>query len=313
MKRICIAGLLLLLNFTTAHAYDEPYVNLGFTSFFDGGPPAGPGVYFQDYFQYFTTDQLKDKNGDRLPLPKTDVDVTVNITQLIYLSKIRVLGASLGMSALLPWVVNTSVDDGLSNTALYGQVGQGDLFIGPALQFDPVMRKDGQGPLWVHRLDLDIVVPTGEYNRNYAINPGSNFWSINPYWAGTFWFTPKIAASFRLHYLWNAKNHDPNVAFGPYARTTQAGQAVYANFAGSYQFTDKFFAGINGYWFNQFTDTKVNGADIQGRREKLWSIGPGLLYNITKNHFLFLNYYAEQDARNRAQAKVGVVRFVIHF
>lgn len=298
---------------SNALAYDEPAVNLGYTSFFDGSPPAGPGFYFQDYFQYYTTNRLNDKNGNRLPFPRTNLDVIANITQFIYLSTKKIFGANLGISALLPWLVNAEVNDGLNNAVLRAQEGPGDLFIGPALQFDPIMRKNGKGPLFVQRFEVDIVAPIGEYDRNDAINPSSHFWSINPYWAATVWVTPKWSSSIRLHYLWNAKNHTPNIAFGPTARSTQAGQAVFADIATNYEITKQFFIGINGYFFNQFTDTRVNNIKVPGRREKVWAIGPGVLYSISKNHFLFFNLYAEQDARNRPQGTNGILRYVIHF
>lgn len=303
-----------ILAFTSsAWSYDEPVVNLGYTSFYDGSPPSGPGAYFQDYFQYYTANRFNDQNGHKLPLPRTDLDVVANVTQFIYVTKKRVLGASLGVSALLPWVVNAKVNDGLNNTVLKAQNGPGDLWVGPALQFDPIMRKDGKSPLFVSRLELDIIAPIGRYNSLYAINPSSHFWSLNPYWAFTFWMTPKFSTSGRLHYLWNGVNHSPNVAFGPNVHTTQAGQAVFADIAVGYALMEKFTVGVNGYFFNQITDTLANGVSVPGRKESVWAIGPGMVYSLTKNHFIFFNLYSEQNAKNRAQGTNGLLRAAVHF
>jgi hypothetical protein len=297
---------------TSLLAYDEPAVNLGYTSFFDGGPPAGPGLYFQDYFQYYTSNRLNDNQGNRISLPQTDLDINANITQLIYISTHKILGANLGISALIPWLLQARVNDGLDNAVLRARTGSGDMFIGPALQFDPIMRASGKEPLFVQRFELDTVVPIGRYNRNDAINPGSHYWSLNPYWAATLWMTSKWSSSVRLHYLWNAKNTAPNASFGPNVRNTQAGQAVFGDFATNYSITEQFNLGINGYFFDQFTDTRANGVNVSGRRERVWAIGPGMLFGLTKNQFLFLNVYFEQDARNRAQGNNFMLRYAIH-
>lgn len=292
-------------------AYDQPFVNLGYTSFYDGAPPSGTGLYFQDYFQYYNANRFNDAKGHNLPLPKTDLGVTVNITQLLYLSNIEIFGANLGVSALLPWVIESNVNDGLNNRVLRAQSGPGDLFIGPALQFKPIMRKDGKGPLFSHRVEFDVVAPIGRYSNQIAIGPSSHFWSINPYWAMTYWMTPEWSLSARLHYLWNAENNHPNTNFGP-VRTSQAGQAFFANFAAGYAWTPKFTLGLNSYVFDQFTDTKVNGKDLPNRREKLWAIGPGGVYSFTKNIFAFVNIYVEEGARNRTQGVNSLLRFVVH-
>lgn len=301
-------------NSLAVYAYDQPAINLGFTSFFDGAPPAGPGFYFEDYLQYYHADRLNDNEGKELPFPKTGVSTSVNLFQLLYLAKPKVFGgAHLGFDVLVPVLLYANIDDGLQNAVLKAQNGMGDVLFGPLIQFDPINGRDGK-PIFSSRLEFDFIAPTGKYDRNYALNPSSHFWSFNPYLAATLWLTPKWAVSTRLHYLWNAKNTDPNlVLFGPEARSTQAGQAFFMNFATEYEIIKQLYVGINGYALNQFTDTQVNDRDVSGRRERVWAVGPGALYSFSKDHNLFFNVYFERDARNRPQGASGLLRYVFHF
>lgn len=307
LMAVCGAGLLIAQG---AHAYDLPVVNLGLTSFMDGGLPAGPGWYLQEYFQNYSADRLRDKDGKALALPKQDLDYQVAVTQLSYLSSLRLGNGSLGLNAVLPVVTRMKVDDGLDNAALRGQTGVGDLLIGPFVQFDPVMGPDG--PRFVHRIELQVNLPTGEYDDKHAINPGNNAWSFNPYWAATYWFTPKWTASVRAHYLYNGKNHDPAQSFGDVS-DIQAGQALHANFTTDYAVTDHLRLGINGYWLKQITDTQIDGHDVSGRREKVWAIGPGGMYSFSANDHVFVNAYFEQDVENRPDGSRVQVRYVHHF
>lgn len=307
LMAVCGAGLLIAQG---AHAYDLPVVNLGLTSFMDGGLPAGPGWYLQEYFQNYSADRLRDKDGKALGLPKQDLDYQVAVTQLSYLSNVRLGSGSLGLNAVLPVVTRMKVDDGLDNAALRGQTGIGDLLIGPFIQFDPIMGPDG--PRFVHRIELQVNLPTGEYDDKHAINPGNNAWSFNPYWAATYWFTPKWTASVRAHYLYNGKNHDPAQSFGDVS-DIQAGQALHANFTTDYAVTDHLRLGINGYWLKQITDTQVDGHDVSGRREKVWAIGPGGMYSFSANDHVFVNAYFEQDVENRPDGSRVQVRYVHHF
>ncbi len=293
-------------------AYDLPAVNLGFTSFVDGAPPAGPGFYISQYLQYYSADQLNDNNGNDLRIPGTDVDAWVSLTQFLYQSDRPLLfGGKWGMDVIVPYVsISTSYDPGVAGPEANG-AGFGDILVGPYLQWDPIMGKNG--PVFMHRIEFQLLLPTGKYDANKELNPGSNFFSFNPYWSGTLFITPRWTVSTRLHYLWNAENNDPNRAFGT-ASDTQAGQAIHANFASAYEVIPKMLRiGINGYYLKQITDTKVNGNSVPDRKEQVLGIGPGALFSFSQESHLFFNLYFESNAENRPEGTRSVLRFIYHF
>lgn len=279
-------------------AYDQPAVNLGFTSFLDGGPPAGPGLYFTEYLQYYSADKLANH-----PAPNATVDVTVSLNQLIYQSdQVLLLGGKWGLDVIVP-IVDFNSDLPANST------GIGDILVGPYLQWDPIMGKNG--PRFMQRVELQTIFPTGRYDSSKALNPGSNFFSFNPYWAATLFVTPQLTTSWRLHYLWNAKNDDPFIGSG--AGETQAGQAIHGNFAVAYEvIPKKLRLGLNGYFMNQIGNSQADGSDSPAK-EKVFAIGPGAIFSLSQDTHIFFNTYFESQAENRPEGDRYLLRLVHHF
>jgi hypothetical protein len=195
--------------------------------------------------------------------------------------------------------------------------GLGDLVMGPALQFNPVKFSDNVQ--FSNRLEAEFLVPAGRYSNEHEINPGAGFWSFDPYWAGTLSLGTKIKLSYRAHYLWNARNNNPDVKLG--ADSTTAGQAFHINFAGAYDLLDRklgedeqhLLVGLNGYWLKQTTDAEINGVPQPDTREQVLGIGPGMVYSPTKGTYFFVNLYFETDVRNRPEGTRLTLRYIKHF
>ena len=189
--------------------------------------------------------------------------------------------------------------------------GMGDTVIGPFLQWNPVMGKNG--PVFMHRVEFQCITPTGKYDPTCNLNPGANFFSFDPYWAGTLFITPKWTFSTRVHYLWNDVNNQPVQNAAPPALQTQAGQAFHLNFAMDYQVCKSVRAGVNGYYLTQASDSLTDGKHLSDRGEEVLGIGPGLLYSLNKDTHVFFNSYIETAAQNRPEGFRLNLRLVRHF
>ena len=306
---VCVA---LTISPLAAQAYDLPAVNLGFTSYLDAAPPAGNGWYFTQYIQQYHADKFKDNSGNTMGLPNPKVNVTVGLTQGIYISEEQLWGANLGLDVILPEVSPHTSYGVAGPFPQAGSSGFGDLLVGPFLQWPPVMGPSG--PKFFQRVELQVILPTGEYDANKEINPGSNAWAFDPYWSGTYFINPDLTASLRAHYLWNGENDDPNRAFKALGgTTTRAGQAFHTNFALEYAITPQLRLGFNGYYLKQTTDTEMNGNDVKGRREQVLGLGLGGMYSFSKDDHIFFNFFDESAVRNRTEGERYNFRYVHHF
>src|SRR5271167_190373 len=242
---LAVVVVFLLLSFSlTAQAgpVNLPPVNLGDTSFEDG--IAYPGWLFEETVDYYHAGQFDGPQGGKIPGSNKLTTISA-ITHLAYLSKYRILGGYLGAEVLLPVV---DADLSTSFQPHSRAWGVGDLTVSPfMLQWND--QKLFNMP-YFHRLDMVLILPTGQYDANRAINPGNNMVSLNPYYAFTILPSDKLEISARLHYLWNSENDNPYTGLD--AGSTQPGQAFHANFAASYEIIRHLRVGVSGYALQQF-------------------------------------------------------------
>ena len=214
----------------------------------------------------------------------------------------------IGFDAALPILLYSKIGHnqlslipGIPNVTSSG-TGIGDLVLGTYVQFDPISYRGR--PVFVHRIEFDIYFPTGKYDNNKLINPGSNLFYIDPYWAFTFYMLPKLATSWRIHYLHCGENKKAKL---------KPGSAIHFNYTLEGEIRPKVWVGLNGYFLQQIKNSRVDNIEIPNSKERIFSTGFGALYILTPDDNLFLNLYFESAAKNNPQGLRFYLRFFKHF
>jgi hypothetical protein len=267
-------------------------LNLGGTSFYDGFGRLEEGFTFLQYFHYADLSNSTLANGAQNPaLNQPIIQSEATLEQLAFTTPWRPFGGAVAFSAAVP-VVNFQTHFSTPGTVLRDNgLGIGDVTFGPIYQ-SPVYMSGGR-PVFSWRVQLQIIAPAGEFNVQKDINQGSGFWVVNPYYTFTWLPIPKWEVSARLHYVYNLRTDnfaDPPPVPGLVYRNAQAGQAGFVNFAASYAFSDRVAVGVNGFYLQQFTDDRLNGANIAGSRERFLYIGPGAHLTLNESNTFNMNF-----------------------
>ncbi|MGQ0644510.1 MAG: SphA family protein [Elusimicrobiota bacterium] len=292
-----ISGLILAAFACPSHAFNQPPVNLSATTFLDGGAP--PGIYYLNYVLFVEGRKAKDSEGNVIP-GGAEANVLVQLNQLYLLSPYKLLGGNVGLDIVVP-VVAPTVKGGIGPVPLTANTaGMGDWVIAPALQWDG--KSLFGGPLF-QRVEFLVTLPTGKYDKNKLVNPGSNLLTLEPYYSFVWLFHPKWETSWRLFYAFHGENDDTK---------TRPGRLFHANWAVSRQVSPRLRLGAAGYGLQQTTEDEVNGVDAMNSKERAFAAGPGLFYT-SQGLMLALSHPVEFGVRNRFQGRRTTLQFIHRF
>lgn len=264
---------------------------MGAENYMSGAMPP-PGMYSQFFANHYEADSLRDNSGDKVPV---DFRVRANVIALrmIWVTEQQVFGGSLAFHTIIP-VADLKVE---VNGKSQSKQGLGDVFIGPALGFHHSEK--------LHSiLALDLIAPTGEYDKNDLANVGRNYWAIEPVLAVSYVDPNGLNIDAKTMYDFNLRNKDTDY---------RSGQELHMDYAVGWGLSNGWVVGVGGYIYQQTTDDRQDGDRIKDNKGKAFAIGPSVKYMSNKGWFLTAKWQQESQVRNRAEGDAYWVKLSVPF
>lgn len=276
-------------------------------------PP--PGTYFYDINYYYTGSAsgaaadsvlIEDVgNIERRAKLSVDSDAFITIPSILWVPQAELFGGRFGVGVLAPvgWQsVNARVDaeatlnlpDGSSYTA-----GQRFRFSDETTAFgDPLLTAfiGWDAGNWHTKATGLLNIPIGSYDADNLANMGFNRWAFDATGAVT-WLDPKIGleVSLAAGFTFNGENPDTDY---------RTGTEFHVEYALMQHFSERFSAGVTGYYYDQITGDSGKGAILGPFEGQVAAIGPNMTYNFVAAGLpvsTSLRWLHEFDATNRLQ------------
>lgn len=247
-------------------------------------PPPGTST-FLGYALYLKADSIRNADGDRIP------------------------GVEAEFAALAPRALHTWKQDFRGWKMTSGGVVQmvnAEISVPGAEDHDFSVTLVGIEPLYLSKTFGEmtyftgpfIFFPVGGYRRNDLAHSATNYFSVA--WQGSASWNPnpRTDVSVNVAYEWKDENDKTDYRSGDQSSVT---------FGTSYKpFDDtRWDFGINGYYIDQFSDDRINGARVPGGgRTKAFALGPKFVYWAAPGTALVVQYQRGLMAENGAKANL---------
>ena len=281
----------------TPPAPPQPMVGLGTTTMLDA--EGGVGSLFQVLGTGYHATRINDAKGDEAPVDFRQ-DAQSLLLHYVYTSTLKLLGAYVGGEVILPVAHVNLHADGLRDSTS----GVGDAILGLVLQWQKLTLFNRP---FSARFDLNVVAPTGSFDRDEAVNLGNKLWQISPYIATTLRLSERWEISHRINYNWSSVSHRQ-----PYAtlhETAQPGDQLAVNLSASYAINETWRIGVGSYILRQLSDSRTDGARIPDSRQRVFGVGPSVRWSHGRT-MVIASGYKEFDAQNRSEGNQGVLRLM---
>jgi hypothetical protein len=249
----------------------------GTENFMVGAVPP-PGVYAMVYANHYSADQMNDASGRDLGIPGFKVKATAFAPRLVWVPGHKFMGGDLVTHLIAP-LVDVKVS---ALGASQSKSGLGDMTVGVGLGYH-------HSPQLHSAVALDLILPTGDYDKNNLANIGRNYASIEPVYVLTYVDPKGFNGDLRIGYLVNRRNKDTNYA---------SGDELHLDYAAGWGLGNGWTMGVGGYLRQQTGLDEKDGVKLPNSKTSGMAIGPNLKYDSGKGWFVTAKWQFETKVKN---------------
>lgn len=276
------------------------------------GTQPGPGFYTAFFYYRYSTDTLKDRNGDTVTLsPESPGSLGIDAYAPIlwYVSKQKILGANYGAMAVIPWA------NGALEAPFFGldqKTGTrfADMYIRPI-------------DLGWHAKKADVTAgfglygPTGHYVDGGSDNTGKGMWTYEPFFGATLYLDEKKTFSLATNAFWEfhgtKKDSDTKVGQiltleGGLGKSYLGGGLILGvAYYGQWKVT----ADSLGVSLPFPGGGTITGPGLSNNKHSVFALGPDVTFPLATKKKLYalvnVRYFWEMGARTKTEGQTLVI------